>query len=166
VVAGRFEHTPRGIILHGSRSGVEHATLAEFQGTALYAINEPDGYGWNATVGEDVLAVHMSVREWGWNARACSDHYLAVEFAQGTVADAISDAQVRAFAWFAAACRNAWPQLVMNLPTHAELDGTADYGGYVDGKTDVFPKADARANELRARILALLALQYGMGVQP
>lgn len=152
---------PGGVILHGSRSGATgNTTHQEFLGTANYAVNEPSGLGWNATIGDDEIALHMSTRQWGWNARACSDLYLAVEFAQPVEATPISDAQVRAFCWFFAQARKAWPQLPKNFPTHAELDGTPDYGGYYDGKTDVFSREDsARVFDLRQRITARLATQ-------
>jgi hypothetical protein len=119
-------------------------------------VNEPNGYGWNATIGDDEISIHMGANQWGWNARGCSDDYLAVEFAQPTVSHQISDAQVRAFCWFVRACRQTWPSLTQYFPTHAELDGTAPYGIY-DGKTDVFPRGDSRTAALRARILARLS---------
>jgi len=129
---------------------------AEFASTARYAVDEPNGYGWSATIGDDAIAWHMGLDEWGWNARGCSSHYLAAEFAQGTVADAITDGQVRAFALFVRLAAVRWPKMPLYWPTHAELDGTALYGQF-DGKSDVFPRSDARANELRARIMARLA---------
>lgn len=158
VVAGIFTRPPKGVILHGSRSGaVANSTHAEFLGTANYAHNNPDGLGWNATIGDDEIAMHMLSTRWGWNARACSMSYLAVEFAQPVAATPVTDAQVRAFCWFFEQSRRAWPTLPLYLPTHAELDGTPEYGGYHDGKTDVFPKGDFRADALRTRIINTLA---------
>lgn len=120
-------------------------------GTANYAASGIE-LGWNATVGDDEVALHMGFNEWGWNARASSDDYLGVEFAQPTVDRPISDGQVRAFVWFYQQARFRWSSLANNFPTHADLDGTAGYGGYHDGKTDVFPRGDPRTDELVARI--------------
>jgi hypothetical protein len=156
VAADVFAGTPRGVILHGSRSGHPQSTHAEYVGTANYAVDEPNGLGWNATIGDDEVAIHILSDEWGWNARTASSHYLAVEFAQPTVNDPISDAQVRAFCWWWIETKKMWPSLSKYMPTHAELDGTIEYGGYTDGKTDVFPKTDARATELRQRIISRL----------
>lgn len=152
--AGPFRKTPRGIILHGSRSGRASNTVhEEFMGTAGYAVRNGT-LAWNATVGDDEIALHLPMGAWGWNARAASDDYLAVEFAQPTVGDDISDAQVRAFCWYFLEARKHWQWLPAEFPTHAELDGKQT--GAFDGKTDVFPKGDARTNELRGRILARL----------
>jgi len=155
-VAGRFERSPLGVVLHGSRSGLERPTHDEYASTARYAVGEPNGYGWNVTVGDDELAVHMTAAQWGWHARGCSSFYLSAEFAQGTLDDAISDGQVRAFCyWLRAIVRPVWPRLPLVLPTHSELDGTETYGR-LDGKTDVFERGAARTEQLRARILATL----------
>ncbi len=153
--AGRFGATPKGIILHGSRSGRAGNPLdAEYLGTANWEVNNPNDLGWNATIGEGKVAVHMTPQEWGWNARGSSDNWLAVEIAQPTVNDPVTDAQVAALVdWIKTRVLPAWSQLPMHFPTHAELDGTAEYGPK-DGKTDVFPKGDARADELRGRIMA------------
>lgn len=160
--AGTFYTQPLGVILHGSRSGkAGNAKLAEYNGTANWEVNNPDGLGWNATIGEGRVAVHLDAKHWGWNARAASGLFLAVEFAQATVDEAISDAQVDAFcAWMRRDVLPVWPALKLSFPTHAELDGTTAYGGYHDGKTDVFPKADARADALRTRILSNLTLTF------
>lgn len=155
--SGLFGETPKGVILHGSRSGAANTTHQEYLGTAAYAHNEPDGLGWNATIGSDELALHLTHRQWGWNARSASPYYLAVEFAQPTVQSPIDDGQVRAFCWFFESARKTWPDLGTAFPTHAELDGTVEYGGYHDGKTDVFPHGDARTVDLRKRILDRLA---------
>jgi hypothetical protein len=158
-VAGVFAAPPRGIILHGSRSGRSQPVDLEFDGTRRYAVNEPNGYGWSATVGEDAVSIHMAPDQWGWNARGASSHYLAVEFAQGTGSDPITDGQVRAFCWLVRAeWVPRWPALpIDHLPTHAELDGTPIYGGQYDGKTDVFSRGARAADKLRDRIQARLA---------
>jgi hypothetical protein len=155
--AGRFTAMPKGIILHGSRSGkAGNPKATEYLGTARYEVANTDDLGWHATVGENVVAVHLTPNEWGWNARAASSLYLGVEFAQATVDEAISDAQVAAFVdWVKTRVLPAWgSSFPLVFPTHAELDGTAEYGGYHDGKSDAFPKNDARADDLRARIMA------------
>jgi hypothetical protein len=96
----------------------------------------------------------MGFNEWGWNARQASYRYLAVEFSQPLESFSINDDQVRVFAYWYRLAKLAWPTLPLHFPTHAELDGTIEYGGYQDGKTDVFSKASNRDDELRLRILA------------
>lgn len=157
--AGRFASMPKGIILHGSRSGkAGNPKATEYLGTARYEVANTDDLGWNATIGENRVAVHLTPQEWGWNARAASDDYLAVEFAQATVDESITDAQVAAFCdWVTTRVLPTWgATFPLVFPTHAELDGTAEYGGYHDGKTDVYPKGVAAADDLRARIMAAL----------
>ncbi len=162
--AGRFSSMPKGIILHGSRSGAAGNPKAkEYLGTARYEVSNPDGLGWNATIGEYRVAIHLDPQAWGWNARAASDNYLGVELAQATVDEPITDPQVAAFVdWVKTRVLPVWPGLPLVFPTHAELDGTAGYGPYHDGKTDCFPKNDPRADDLRARIMA--GLQGGIPV--
>ena len=155
--AGRFGGAPKGVILHGSRSADDSkSTHDEFVGTAAWNGGNPDGLGWNATVGDDEIAIHLEPSEWGWNARAASSSYLAVEFAQPTQSQAISDGQVRAFCWWLRAhVLKHWPEMARHFPTHAEVEAWGETR-HQDGKTDVFPLRDARANELRARIIARL----------
>lgn len=159
--AGTFAAQPKGIILHGSRSGKDgNPKAAEYLGTARYEVNNPDGLGWHATVGENVVAVHLTPREWGWNARAASDKYLAVELAQATVDEPITDAQVDALAdWITTRVLPVWPRLPMYFPTHAEVERSGETGQR-DGKTDVFPD-QARADELRGRLMARLTTTTG-----
>ena len=158
--AGSYGSTPRGVILHGSRSGRAGTPKdVEYRGTASYERTNrlPEGgkLGWTATIGDGVVAVHLDPRTWGWNARAASSRYLAVEFAQATRDEPISDGQVDAFcAWYLTRARAAWPDLPASFPTHAEVERSGETGAR-DGKDDVFP--DARADELRARILARLS---------
>ncbi len=157
-VSGVFASAPAGWILHGSRSGgAGVSTDAEFRSTAHFATVEPSQLGWNATVGDDVVALHMTSRQWGWNARNCSPRYIGYEFAQSTEAEPIVDGQVRAFCWLLQRDREVWPTMPLVFKTHAEVDGTAEYGGFVDGKTDVFHKGSGLADELRRRIQARLA---------
>ena len=148
------------MILHGSRSGstvpvTPETRHGEFVGTSNYAVNEPNGYGWNATIGDDEIAVHMAYSQWGWNARGCSPHYLGVEFAQAVEGWPITDGQVRAFCWFFSEARKVWPALPTVLPTHSELDGILMYGP-LDGKTDVFHRGADATLDLRARIVTRL----------
>lgn len=153
--AGRFVTTPKGIILHGSRSGATGNPKAkEYVGTARYEVSNPDGLGWNATIGENRVAIHLDPQAWGWNARGCSDNYLGVELAQATVDEPITDPQVAAFVdWVKTRVLPSWPSLPLVFPTHAELDGTPEYGPYHDRKTDVWPRGDARTEDLRRRIM-------------
>lgn len=152
VKAGSFGATPKGVILHGSRSGQSYDTATEYAATVNYVRGGASGLGWNATIGDDAVAIHLQPDEWGWNARGHSSEYLAVEFAQATVSRAISDAQVRAFVWWFQRCRQRWPGLPLVFPTHASLKE-----GIRDGKSDPFPLSDARADTLRGRILARFA---------
>lgn len=156
-VAGLFAAPPLGCILHGSRSTLRRTVAEEYRGTVNYVRVGASGLGWNVTVGHDVLAVHMSPRSWGHNARGASRLWLAAEFAQPTVQDEITEGQIAAFAWwFATVARPAWPRLPLSFPMHAELPE-----GKSDGKSDVFPAGSALADVLRARILAELQ-RYGI----
>lgn len=154
-IAGIFRAQPKGIILHGSRSGKRQGTMAEYIGTVNWAQINPEGLGWNATIGPAVYATHFSAKHWGWNAREHSPDYLAVEFAQPTIQADITDAQVAAFAeWYRVHVRPAWPNLTpraLVLPMHSELPA-----GKRDGKSDAFMPNSERANDLRRRIYAAL----------
>lgn len=156
-VAGLFSVPPRGVILHGTRSGqAGWTTDQEYEATVNYVRNGAAGLGWNVTCGPNRLAIHMSPRSWGWSARAASQVYLAVEFAQPTVNHAITDGQVFAFCWWWLEARAVWPALPLKFPTHAEVERWGETGAN-DGKSDVFPWMDPRASELRERIVARLA---------
>ena len=154
-VAGSFSATPRGILLHGSRGGTPQPVFDEYMGTANWAASPAHQLGWNATIGEHRYCTHMTTRQWGWNAREHSGVYLAVEFAQPTVNDAITDAQVSAFvAWWKADVLPVWPTLTVSrtpLPTHSEMPA-----GVRDGKSDTFPQGDSRNDQLRERIRAAM----------
>lgn len=153
VAQGPFSAVPVGCVLHGSRSGKEQSLRLEYIGTARYCQTNPDGLSWHSTIGEDSYAVHLDAHQWGWHCREASQTYLGVEFAQPTVDDAITDGQVRAFvAWWRREVLPVWPRLALDrtpLPTHAELPA-----GRRDGKSDVFPVGDPRADDLRRRIRA------------
>ena len=151
-IAGRFQTQPKGVILHGSRSGSSKATLGqEFSGTAAWAQNSSHQLGWNATIGPNAVAIHIEPQFWGWNARAASRVYLAVEFAQAVEDWEITNEQVKAFCWyFLQRLRDKWPTLPAYFPTHAEVEKSGETGIY-DGKTDVFSSKE-RSDALRARI--------------
>ena len=157
-IAGTFSGVPKGFILHGSRSGAAGNSKArEALGCANWCVNNPDGLAWHASIGENEYYVHMNANQWGWNARGVSDEYVAVEFAQATEAEDITDAQVNAFVhWAQTVVLPVYPNIPLVLVTHAEVDGTAAYGGQFDGKTDVFRKTDPRSQQLKDRILAQL----------
>lgn len=152
--AGTFAATPNGIILHGSRSGVPgNPKDKEYQATARYEVSNPNDLGWNATIGEGKVAVHLDPREWGWNARAASETYLGVEFAQATADEPITDPQVTAFVdWVKARVLPIWPNLPLVFPSHAEID--RDVLKSDQGKSDVFAYGSPKMTELRARIMA------------
>lgn len=155
-VAGTFSAIPTGILLHGSRSGRPQSLLNEYIGTANWAASGSHDLGWNVTVGDNRYCVHMTARQWGHHAREHSRSYLAVEFAQPTVNDAITDGQVAAFvAWWRADVLPVWPMLTGNLtplPAHSEMPA-----GKRDGKTDTWPAGDPRNEQLRQRIRTAMA---------
>lgn len=154
--AGRFTSVPKGVILHGSRSGkAGNPKDVEYLGTARYEQNNPD-LGWHATVGENKVAVHLTPYEWGWNARDASQFYIAVEIAQATVDEEITDAQCAALAdYLKTRIFPVWGDLGFHFPTHAELEAWGETG-QKDGKTDVFPLGDPRVDGVRNRLYALL----------
>lgn len=153
-----FTDRPRGVILHGTRSGLAQDVHAEFRSTVSYVQNGAAGLGWNATIGDDELCIHFEADRWGWNARAASKNYLAVEFAQARLTDMVTDGQVRAFCyWFQHFALKSWPTLAVNFPTHAEIEARGETG-VKDGKSDVFPVGDFRISALRFRIVERLRL--------
>ena len=157
--AGHFAAQPKGVILHGSRSGHEgNPTHEEFIGTANFQGTNADGLGWHATIGDDEIAVHLEAHEWGFNAFEASRIYLGVEFAQPTVNDPISDGQVRAFCWWMRKyVLPRWPNIPLHFPTHWDVEQSGEIGRPPTGKSDVFPFLGGRAAELRGRVLARLS---------
>lgn len=158
---GNFIRQPKGVILHGSRSGkASNPIAAEYAGTARYEQTNSFGagsgwykLGWNATIGDMRVALHLSARQWGNNARAASDDYLAVEFAQPTEDNQITEGQVIAFCdWFQRHVQTVWPSIPLYFPTHAEVERSGETGA-IDGKTDVFRFGSSRTDELRERIM-------------
>lgn len=151
--AGRFMGTPKGIVLHGSRSGVAgNPKDKEYLGTARYEVSNPNGLGWHATIGEHKVAVHLDPKEWGWHALQASKTYLGVEFAQAVEGEPITDAQVAALVdWIKTRALPSWPSLPMHFPSHAEVD--RDENKVNQGKTDAFRLGDPRMDDLRKRIM-------------
>jgi hypothetical protein len=155
-VAGRFSKQPKGVVLHGSRSGTSNSSNQEFDGTRNWAKNNPSGLGWNVTVGENRISIHLTPDEWGWHARAASDDYLSVEFAQATAKVPITDGQIHTFVWWLKEhVFKRWPDMPWHFPTHAEVERWGETGA-TDGKTDVFPFGDSRNDDLRNKVYALL----------
>ncbi len=150
---GGLHVPPLGCILHGTRSGIaKHSVTDEFEATCRYVTGGSMGLAWNVTIGEDAIAIHLPPSEWGWNAREASSQWLAAEFAQPTSGDAITDGQVRAFAWWMSdVVRPVWPRIEYNFIGHSELPA-----GIRDGKNDPFPMGSAKLDELRRRLLAHL----------
>lgn len=142
------------MILHGSRSGVVWTLRDEFNSTRGYARSGAAGLGWNATVGEGALSVHMKATEWGWNAREHSDQYGAVEIANARLGDPVTDGEVRSVAAYLVDRFLPYhPHLgktlvdrvrACELPEHWELPA-----GVRDGKTDVVYR---HGGELAARV--------------
>lgn len=145
-VRGQFLVRPKGVILHGSRSGVPKPLSLEYQSTVRYLTEGTGGsyLAWHATIGEREYAVHLPATQWGWNAREHSSEYLAVEFAQPTVGWTVTGLQIEAYwAWYQQEIRPVWGA-IDTLVTHAELPA-----GVRDGKSDVYPIGDARVAELK-----------------
>jgi hypothetical protein len=155
--AGAFDATPKGVILHGTRSGRGYETDAELRATVRYVEAGAGGLGWHATVGEDAVCEHLRPGLYGWNAREHSSQYLALELAQADVSRPIGDGQVRAAAWWIAQARAVWPALPLVFPSHAELAA-----GVRDGKTDPYPRYDPRMEDLRSRVLRRLTEAHGL----
>ena len=156
-----FAKQPKGVVLHGSRSGVASNPIEkEYVGTANWELNNPNGYAWHATIGENKVALHLTPKEWGQHDPWASQEYLGVEFAQPTVNNPITDAQVAAFAdWFKTRVLPAWPSIPLHFPSHAEVD--REYGQN-QGKTDVYGLNDSRMDELRSRIMTALGMETPM----
>lgn len=158
--AGRFAAMPKGIVLHGSRSGAAgNPKDREYLGTARYEQSNPNGLGWHATIGEGKVAEHLTPREWGWHALQASKAYLGVELAQAVEGEPITDGQVAALAdWIRTRVLPVWPDLPMHFPSHAEVD--RDENKINRGKTDAFRLGDPRMDELRARLTAALRWEH------
>ncbi|MGE5619737.1 MAG: N-acetylmuramoyl-L-alanine amidase [Sphingomonadaceae bacterium] len=154
-IAGRISATPRGIILHGTRSGRRQSRFLEFHGTRAYARAGCGGQylGWHLTVGEDEISEHLPLDRWGYHAREWwSEHWIGIEFAQPTDEYTVTEKQVRAAVWWIKhRLLVAYPDMPLELLAHSEIDP-----GIRDGKTDVYPRGDRRTDELRDRIRSSL----------
>jgi hypothetical protein len=153
-----FITTPRGFALHGTRSGKTRPMTMEFSAACDWAVNRRDGLAANATIGHDIIAIHIPWTRWGWHAYAASSHYISFEFAQGTVADDISDGQIRTAAWAIRQSQEVHPNIPLHFPTHAELEHSGETG-LVDGKTDIYPINSPRTEDVRRRLLEELGRQ-------
>jgi hypothetical protein len=105
--------------------------------------------------------------EWAWHARGCSPHYVGFELSQAVESHPIDDATVDAFCWAVNEDRqyrlaHGLPLVPLVFKTHAEVDGTPEYGGLRDGKTDVFSRGSAAWVELKGRIVGRLATAYDL----
>jgi hypothetical protein len=153
---GAFTERPRGIILHGSRSGQSWSISREFDSCRNYAAGGANGLGWNITCGELEYSIHLSPRKWGWNARSASRSYLGVELAQANFGDPITDAMVTALVhWYKHEVVPIWGELPLGsdaaLPTHNSLPE-----GKADGKSDCMIDPSPDLTDLRKRIRARL----------
>lgn len=148
----RFLSTPKGFILHGTRSTGNWGIDKEFDVTVNYVQGGAGGLGWNATVGNNEIAIHGPATHWGWNARKASSQYLALEIAQPTAAYDVTPEQINTIAWYV---RTQAPHVPHYFPSHAELERWGETG-QIDGKSDVFPFGDPRMEQLRSAIVALL----------
>lgn len=150
-----------GVIFHGSRSGKAGNPLdAEYRGTASYEVNNSLSLGWNATIGPGKVALHLSPKAWGWNARAASDKYVAVEIAQPTIDDPLPESVGIALGDYI--FDHVWPVWgeIWHFPSHAELELWGETGKK-DGKTDLYPAGDERMNAFRQIVYDRLNARKG-----
>ena len=134
-VIGTYEGTPEGIIIHGTRSGQGYSINREYTATLNYVAGGAAGLGWLCTIGDGVLAWHMNINEWGWNAREHSSKYIGVEVAQAKLGDTPSDAQIEGIAYVWTRCKSVWPAMPLRFVNHSDLPA-----GIRDGKTDIEPR--------------------------
>ena len=157
-----FPTKPIGFLLHGTRSGAPHYDIdQEYAGTLNYVRAGASGLGWQATIGNDAVALHLPWTHWAWHAYDASRILIGLEFAQATVEGAITDAQIRAAAWCIAqayaATRERWgTPIPVAFWTHAEVEANGWTHHTPEGKTDTFPMSDPRAVALKSRLLARL----------
>jgi len=160
---GSLPPTPRGVLQHGSRSGRPLTYQQEFDGTGRWAMNPDNVLGWNCTIGEGIIDIHLPIRNFGWNAFGASAVYVAVEYAQPTEAYPITDLMVRTHNWFfAAVVRPAFPRIPLHFPSHAEVEHTGEIGHTPSGKSDAFSYGSPRMQDLRARILKNLREEWNI----
>lgn len=165
--AGAFTGIPNACILHGSRSARRgNPKAAEFAGTSNWNGANPDGLSWNATIGELEVSLHQDPKHWGWSAFSASPNRLAVEFAQATVEEAITEEQVEAFCdWWEYVVRPVWPNISESFVSHAEVEHSGETVR-TSGKDDVFPFGSDRMNDLRYRIARRLEFLRGALPEP
>lgn len=160
---GSLPNTPRGVLQHGSRSGQPLTYAQEFAGTDRWAQNPDNVLGWNATIGEGIISLHLPIRTFGWNAFGASAVYVAVEYAQPTEAYPITDLMVRTHNWFfATMVRPAYPHIPLHFPSHAEVEHSGEIAHTPSGKTDAFSYGSPRMDDLRQRIRKNLAEEWGI----
>lgn len=152
---------------HATRSTVNRSEEAEYLGTIRYATTT--ALGWNITVGvhdgQGAYCRHFPEGQWGWNAFSASPKYLAAEWSQSGFGNVMAWPDDKTYygycEWFAKDARVEWPDLSLNMPTHAELEV---WGITVQrsGKTDIYPYGDPRADEHRRKIKQILREEWGI----
>lgn len=145
-------NAPKGVLLHGTRSGLNYTIRQEFDHTVRYVAGGSGGWGWHATGGENIIDIHMEAHEFGWHAGNASREYLGYEFAQSKAGGVITDPQVETFCWyFLMVGRRRWTNLPAVFPMHSEVEQ-----GIASGKTDVFARGSVAGDQLKRRIAARL----------
>lgn len=135
-MAGSFATTPFGMILHGTRSTQPYSVDREYMATLNYIAVGAGGLGWNATVGNGVVCLHMALDQWGHNAREHSSHWVAVEIAQALLGWEVTDSQIEGVAWLWVQCREKFGErFPLRFVNHSDLPA-----GVRDGKTDIEPR--------------------------
>ena len=147
-----FAGTPKGIVLHATRSGRDWSEQEEFDATLNYVRAGAGGLGWHATIGSGRLGLHVPPRNYTWHARGASRSYLGIEFAQPRYGDPITDHALDTAAWWIREyALKQWPDLPLHLVHHAELAE-----GVVDGKSDVYRNDDPEQWHFTERLLSRL----------
>lgn len=99
-----------------------------------------------------MLAIHLTPKEWGWNAREHSNDYLAVEVAQANLGDPLGPRTIDTIAWYVVyQVLPVWPTLPMFFPQHSTLPA-----GIVDGKSDLYPKDSPEIAVFEGKLLAAI----------
>lgn len=140
---------PMGFILHATRSGQNYSERQEFDATVNYVKAGAGGLGWNCTVGPGIVADHVDVGHWAWNAREASPEYLAIEVAQAKLGQPISQATFDTLVWWIHTQANHVPRYFIN---HSDLTA-----GRRDGKSDLFPANSEEGRQFIARLRTALA---------
>jgi hypothetical protein len=140
--------------------------VTEFWTTARFTKTRTDELGYQATIGPDMVSMGVPWGEWAWHARGCSPHYVGFELSQAVESHPVDDATVRALVWAIQQDRlyraqRKLPLVPLVFKTHAEVDGTPEYGGKYDGKSDVFSRGSRAWDDLLGRIWNRLAAVGG-----